>query len=168
MMRKTIGLASMTLQVSQYEGPSTPWPEQSSPSEGSTPVTHIDIEQVAAGLKGTTELRCLDGHYRPHEDWIFGKVKGRSLWIRTDAIETETSESKHLCSGNWCESDDEKAGPNGETHILSHVEAEAGWTALQIWGFMMVGGERRYARNIIVKKGTKERAEIRLVYDFVS
>lgn len=71
--------------------------------------------------------------------------------------------------GGWLEDEGEKAGPAGETHVLSYViNEEAGWTATQIWGFQEVDGERRYARNIVLKKVKgEERVAMRLVYDYV-
>ncbi|KAJ2892200.1 hypothetical protein MKZ38_010136 [Zalerion maritima] len=171
MLRKAVSMASISLSVKQYTAPA------SAPADPSFPqnqkVTHVDIEQVAAGLSGTTELRCLDNEFRPHEDWLFGKVKGRSSWIATRDIVKETGDG-WLASGEgedgkgeWLEGDDEKSGPEGEKHMLSHVESvDNGWTATQIWGFMMVDGKRMYARKIVAKKGS-QRVAIRLVYDFV-
>ena len=128
--RKTIGAATITLNVKQYQGAPT------APADADGPeVTHVDIDQtLTGGLKGTTEKRCID-----------------------DAF---------LARG-WLEGDDEKAGPAGETHILSFVQSlDNGWTATQVWGFQEVSGERRYTRNIVIAKGS-ERVEIRLVYDYL-
>jgi len=167
MLRKTVSLASISLSVSQYVGPPSAPAAPDAP-----PCSHIDIEQVAAGLSGTTELRCLDNTFRPHSDWLFGEVKGQSRYIATASIVPDLTgivgeaPAKWLTE-DWIEDDAEKAGPAGETHILSHVESvNNGWTATQIWGFAMVGGERRYARRIVVKKG-KDVVKIRLVYDWV-
>jgi hypothetical protein len=150
-------LTTLTLDIKQYEAPPAP------PSTVTEPVTHIDIIHTAtAGLKGTTELRSLDYMFRPHSDWFFGPVQGQSKFIATTDIE-----DAYLAQG-WLESDEEKGGPNGETHVLSHVEStESGWTATQIWGFQIVAGERRYCRNIVIAKGA-ERVEFRLVYDWIS
>ncbi len=126
------------------------------------PAVHIDIDQlVTGGLKGTTEKRCIDGNWREHSDWMFGNVRGRTTWVSAASIEDA------FLSKGWEEGDGEKAGPDGETHIQSYVESlENGWTATQIWGFQVVNGERRYARNIVVAKES-ERVEIRLVYDYL-
>lgn len=155
-IRKGIGMASVTLHVKMYEGPPNP------PSTSTDPVMHIDIVQTATGgVKGTTEIRCADGVAREHTDWLFGTVRGRTTWISAADIDDE-----HL-RGNWLEGDEEKAGPNGETHIKSLAESvDNGWTATQIWGFQMINGERRYARNVVIAKG-KDRVEFRLVYDYL-
>jgi hypothetical protein len=51
---------------------------------------HIDIPQtVSGGLQGTTELRILDGQKRSHEDHVFGKVEGQTLWVKLDEIEED-------------------------------------------------------------------------------
>jgi hypothetical protein len=141
--------------VQQFDGPGSP------PSESKDPVTHIEIAQtVSGGIQGTTEKRCIDGLWREHEDWMFGKVKGQTIWIKAEDIK-----DPYLAKG-WEESDLEKAGPNGETHLRSYVEREDGkWTAEQIWGFQVIDGARMYARNIVVIAGD-DRVEMRLVYNY--
>ncbi|KAG7292668.1 hypothetical protein NEMBOFW57_002705 [Staphylotrichum longicolle] len=156
-MRKAVGLATMTLQVKQYVAPPSPPADPSS-----TPVTHIEIEQTGTGgIKGTTEKRCLDFVFRDHTDYLFGHVKGQTKWLTPDEI------TDAFLKSGWLEGEEEKGGPNGETHLISHVESyDNGWTATQIWGFKIVEGLRKYVRNIVVAKGA-ERVEVQLVYDFV-
>lgn len=156
-MRKAVGLATMTLQVKQYVAPPSPPADPSS-----TPVTHIEIDQTGTGgIKGTTEKRCLDYVFRDHTDYLFGHVKGQTKWLTPEDIT-----DAYLKSG-WLEGEEEKGGPNGETHLISHVESyDNGWTATQIWGFKIVEGLRKHVRNIVVAKGA-ERVEVQLVYDFV-
>ncbi|ETS87239.1 hypothetical protein PFICI_01067 [Pestalotiopsis fici W106-1] len=154
--RKAIGFATVTLEVKQYT------------EEG---VPHVDIEQTATGgLKGTSEKRTVDNTPREHADWLFGKVKARSFFIKHEdlpgRIQAELGGDEFL-AGDWIVADEEKTGPDGALHLVNWVEAEAGWTAAQVWGFQLIGGERRYARNIVIKKGDKK-VELRLVYDFVS
>ena len=126
------------------------------------PRDDINIVQVATGgLTGTTEHRCLDYHYRDHADWLFGNLRGRGKFMNVDEIEDE------FLKKGWIEGEAEATGPEGKSHVLSHVESvDNGWTATQVWGFQMIGGERKYARNIIVAKGS-ERVEMRLVYDWI-
>jgi hypothetical protein len=157
MTRKAISLATVTLHVKQFVAPPSPPADPANP-----PVTHVEIEQTGTGgLKGSTEKRCLDNTFRDHSDWLFGRVKGRSSWIATADI------SDTFLKSDWLEGDEEKGGPNGETHLLSHVESyDNGWTATQIWGFKMVDGVRKYCRNIIIAKGD-ERVELALVYDYL-
>ncbi|KAL8288553.1 hypothetical protein RB597_000603 [Gaeumannomyces tritici] len=153
-VRKGISMASVTLNVKQYTG--APKPPSTSPEEA----VHIDIVQTATGgIKGTTELRCLDGVAREHTDWLFGKVSGRSRLLRRAEVADE-----YLKRG-WIEEEGGEGGEEAE-HIESKAESvDNGWVALQVWGFQLIGGERRYARNIMVTKGA-ERVEMRLVYDW--
>lgn len=172
-MRKAIGAATVTLQVKQYQGAPT------APSTSAEPVTRIDIQQIAtAGVKGTTENRCLDYVFREHSDWLFGHVQGRSRWIGAEElaalVASADGEARRerwveddFVARDWLEGDEEKGGPNGETHVLNHVQSlDAGWTALQVWGFQSVGGERRYVRNIVIAKGDKF-VNFKMVYDWV-
>lgn len=154
--RKLIGAATVTLHVKQYT-------EDKEGASGSK-VTHIDIDQtLTGGVKGTTEKRTLDGEFREHSDWMFGKVRGRSTWASAADV---AADDAFLAAG-WEEGEAERAGPAGETHVASYVESlDNGWVARQVWGFQIVEGERRYARNIVVTKGDK-RVEVRLVYDYI-
>lgn len=148
LIRKGIGLASITIDVSQYEAA----PKAPSTAEGK--FVHIDIEQSASGLSSTKELRCLDDLPREHTDWIFGTVQGRSRWVALEDVDDE-----YLKTG-W-------EAAEGKAFILSHVVSQGyGWTATQVWGFQTVEGERRYCRNIVVKNGA-QRVEFRFVYDFL-
>jgi len=147
-IRKAIGVASISLDVNQYEAPPNP------PSTSTDIVTHIDIEQSASGLSSTHEKRCLDNVFREHKDWLFGEVQGKTRWVTADEVTDE-----HLKKG-WEE------GGDGQ-YLQSYVESKTnGWTAEQIWGFQVVDGKRRYCRNIVVLKGS-DRAAVRLVYDYL-
>ncbi|KAI1082996.1 hypothetical protein F5B20DRAFT_578071 [Whalleya microplaca] len=168
--RKAIGAATVTLHVKQYQG--APLPPSTSPE----PVTRIDIEQVVtAGMKGNAELRCLDFEFRDHKDWLFGHVRGQSKWVGADELAALVADarSKGWVEGDfvgegWLEAEEEKGGPAGETHVYNHVESlDAGWTAIQVWGFQTVGGERRHVRNVVVAKDGKY-ASIKLIYDWLS
>ncbi|KAF6813304.1 hypothetical protein CSOJ01_04648 [Colletotrichum sojae] len=156
-VRKAVGIATVTLDIKQYSAPPSP------PGTGTEPVTHLDIDQIAtAGLKGTSEKRCLDMEFREHSDWIFGTVRGQSTFMSIDEVEDD------FLKENWLEGEAEATGPDGKSHIYSHVESiDNGWTATQVWGFQTINGERRYARNVLIKKGDK-RVEIRLVYDWIA
>ncbi|KAK7737473.1 hypothetical protein SLS53_006546 [Cytospora paraplurivora] len=142
--RKAIGIATVTLHAKEYVDEQG-W-------------THIDIDQTATGgIKGTAENRTLDNTFREHSDWLFGHVQGRTGWVASkDEIGDGTDE---FLKGGWEE---------GQTEwIVNRVESlDSGWVATQVWGFGIIDGERRYARNTVVTKG-KERVELRLVYDFV-
>ncbi|KAK4075493.1 uncharacterized protein Triagg1_4614 [Trichoderma aggressivum f. europaeum] len=148
LVRKGIGLATITIEVEQYEGPPKP------PNTAADVVTHIDIKQSASGLSSTQENRCLDNFPRDHTDWLFGTVTGRSRWVSLDEVTDE-----YLKKG-W------EVEGGGQSFITNIAEnKEKGWVAEQVWGFQIVNGERRYCRHVVVTKG-EERAQIRLVYDF--
>ncbi|KAI1653054.1 hypothetical protein F4813DRAFT_376074 [Daldinia decipiens] len=172
LVRKAIGAATVTLETKQYQGPATP------PNTSAELVTRIDIQQVAtAGVKGTAENRCLDNEFREHSDWLFGRVRGRTRWVGPEDLAAHVGpdgEARRtgvvqddFAARDWLEGEGEKGGPLGETHMLNHVESlDAGWTALQVWGFQNVGGERRYVRNVVVaKNGTF--VNFKMVYDWV-
>lgn len=139
---------------------------------------HVDIEQSASSLKGTTELRTADWEPHEHSDWIFGRVTGRTRFVTTDelsslvsspggeAIAGKWTDGDSLAS-DWLEDESEKTGPNGASHILNHVRADAGWFATQVWGFQDIGGERRYVRNVVVAKGDQFE-NFKMIWDFVS
>ncbi|KAF2261832.1 hypothetical protein CC78DRAFT_619026 [Lojkania enalia] len=154
--RKAINLATVTLHIKSYQAP-----PDGSPSD--PPVTHFDISQtLTGGLSGTTEKRNLDWKWRPHSDWLFGDLRGRSRWTTFDELKKENAgkgsleeDAVFLCEG-WME---------GAEVVESFVESEKGWTGWQVWGFVEVGGERRHARRFVVRKGESVE-RIRLVYDW--
>ncbi|KAL2270211.1 hypothetical protein VTJ83DRAFT_2395 [Remersonia thermophila] len=156
-VRKAVSLATLTLHITVYTAPPSPPADPSGPQ-----VTHIEIQQTGTGgLKGTLEKRCLDYTFRDHTDYLFGHVKGQSKWINADEI------TDPFLKSGWLEGESEKGGPNGETHIISHVESyDNGWTATQIWGFKEIDGLRRHVRNVVIAKGS-ERVELQLVYDWL-
>ena len=156
--RKAVSLATMTLNIKQFSAPPSPPADPSGAA-----VAHIEIEQTGTGgIKGTTEKRCLDFEFREHTDYLFGHVKGQSKWVAAAEVTDE------FLAGGWLEGEEEAKGPNGESHVLNHVESyDNGWTATQVWGFKLVEGVRKYVRNVVIAKGA-ERVEIQLVYDFVA
>ena len=142
MTRKAIGLATITLHIKQYKGDDD--------------VVHIDIDQTATGgVKGTTELRHLDFKESEHDDHIFGKVRGKSRFVKISEVE-----DAHLKS-NWLPETE-----NGDAVESNVVSIGNGWEAKQIWGFQEKDGKRLYARNVVVTKGS-ERKEARLYYDYL-
>lgn len=158
--RKAIGLATVTLHVTQHTDDAG--------------VVHIDIDQTATGgIKGTTEKRALDGVPRPHEDHIFGSIVGRSQFcpkskVGVDVPEAHLSEDdkKWLVEG-WGEefaADDVKVMEN---YV---VNEKSQWVAWAVWGFDVVGDDkkRRYVRHTIVKSTkTGESKKLLLIYDYL-
>lgn len=157
LVRTGVGLATISIEVHQYEAPAKPTDEGEEPAPEADAVWHLDIQQSASKLTSTTELRCLDDVPRQHSDRIFGTVLGHSHWTTVEELE-----DSFLRSG-W-------RGPaEGELPALIWTRSSSvnkGWSATQVWGFQDVDGERRYCRNLLVVKDD-QRVECRFVYDYV-
>lgn len=159
-LRKAVGLASVTQDLRCYTSPADDDP--SGPA-----VTHIDFDNNAAGMKGTTERRTLDWKERSNSDYLFGDLVGRSRWNTLKGVLEENKgkgaieeDAKYLCEG-WLEETVE-----GEVVESWNQNKEKGWTGWQIWGFATIEGQRMLVRRFVVRKG--EKAErIRLVYGWV-
>lgn len=66
------------------------------------------------------ENRTLDWEYREHTDKIFGKVKGKSRWVKLGDVDDD----EFLKTG-WDDLEGE--------HVQSYVESDGGgWTADQV------------------------------------
>jgi len=145
-IRKAIGAMTVTLVTKQYTD-----------EEGDI---HIDIVQPGtAGIKGTEELRTVNGEWRDHEDHIFGAVKGTTKWIKISDLKDSDPDEAFL-NKDW-----DEATLEGDV-VDSYVESVGnGWNARQIWGFATIDGVRKLTRRVVVKKGDKAQRE-RLVYDF--
>jgi hypothetical protein len=145
LIRKAIGMMNVQVQAKSYQDSQGIW--------------HIDIEQPgAAGIKGTSELRTIDGKPSPHEDHVFGKVERSSEWAPVSAV--KGSQDDAFLKEGWLD----------EEILLNHVKSVGnGWIATHVWGFANVedGGvaERRYVRKVVVEKGGKA-VKARLVYDY--
>ncbi|KAI1499206.1 hypothetical protein F5X99DRAFT_391089 [Biscogniauxia marginata] len=188
LVRTAIGASNITLHVRHYLSP--PSPEASdaagaAASGAAVEIPHVDIEQVATGgVRGTTENRTADFTFREHTDWLFGRVRGRCKFLTSEELAAFLADEDAAGKG-WVDGDEgvrflldgwlvgpaEAAGPFGQGRplFLSHVEnldESGGWTATQVWGFQDVGGERRYARNVITAKEGKF-VSIKMVYDWV-
>ncbi|KAF9774295.1 hypothetical protein IL306_007724 [Fusarium sp. DS 682] len=147
LIRKGISLASITVDINQYQAPPKP------PNTSTDVFTHVDITQTASGLSSTQENRCLDFNNREHSDWLFGNVRGRSRFVTLDEVEDDFLKTGWLVEGDG-------------KFIESIAESvDNGWVATQIWGFEEINGERRYVRHIVVTKDDK-RVAAKLVYDY--
>jgi len=144
--RKIIGVATVTLDVNHYKDAGG--------------VENIDIKQtLTGGISGTTELRSLDGVEREHQDDIFGSVLGRSSRIPADELKEE------WLKDGWTE--DTLAHPLINAWGTSNTEKSGlTWTADQTWGFQIITGEKRYARDLYFFT-PQEEIKIRFVYDYV-
>lgn len=157
--RKAVGLTTVTLHIKQFM------------EDG---VMHIDIDQTATGgIKGTSENRRVDGERREHSDWLFGTVSASSQWAGGEhppvaEFDSVKAHDPEYLTKDWLEGPEEATGPGGANHLVNSVRAENGgtWTAAQVWGFEMIGDERRYTRHVVLKKGP-ETVHLRLVYDYL-
>lgn len=146
-MRKAIGVATVTIHLKHYKGDDGLW--------------RIDAQNNGSGAKGNSEARVLDWKQRPHTDNIFGSVLGQTHFVTADKIKNDA-----FLKEGWLEGPEEAKGPNGESHIESHViNEERGWEVWQVWGFQLVNGERRHVRKVVCEKAGK-RVQVKLVYDF--
>ncbi|KAL5461426.1 hypothetical protein PMIN06_002191 [Paraphaeosphaeria minitans] len=163
MTRKALGLATVTLHTKMYVR--TP-----SDNAAAGDVIQIDIDQIATGgIKGTSEHRALDWKYRPHSDWLFGELQGRSRLTTLEAVRkeareqggTKASDVEYVTEGFL----DETEG--GET-IESWVDNEGKkWTGWQIWGFATVNGERWLVRKFAIRRKDKDEVvKVRLCYEW--
>ncbi|CAO2656762.1 Nn.00g055650.m01.CDS01 [Neocucurbitaria sp. VM-36] len=157
--RKALGAATVTQHLSQ--SPTT--------GENGQPTTEITINQlVTGGLKGSTEKRTMDWHYRGHSDWLFGTLQGRSRYTTLANILEESKgkgvveeDAKFIVEG-WLKETEE-----GEV-VESFVDNEGNkWTGWQIWGFAEINGERMLTRRFAIRRKDKnEVVRVRLVYDY--
>ncbi|KAH9009553.1 hypothetical protein EDB83DRAFT_2512990 [Lactarius deliciosus] len=145
-MRSAIALATVTLYVKHYKDESG--------------VEHIEIDQrLTGGVPGTVENRTLDWTPREHDDHLFGAVIGKSRRVMLDVLDNEflrkgwlQDTEQHGAINAYAQSDTPKSGKT--------------WIAEQIWGFELVGDERRYVRHLDFLGPEKEHIQARLVYDF--
>ena len=100
---------------------------------------------------------------REKDDKVFGKVQGKSRFVNIKDIEEDDAYLKDGWDKEWLDGDEVK-GEVVESYAES-VGKEPKWTAEQVWGFEKIGGERRYVRHIVVRKG-KEVHKIKTVYDW--
>jgi hypothetical protein len=142
--RKAIAIATITLTITQTPGP---------------PAT-INIVQVATGGLGTSEERVLNWEPRAHSDKIFGAVHGKSRFATVaDLAPGEGLEQKDFLTHGWEEGADE--------WIQSvAISDDAGWTAIQLWGFEVVDGVRYHSRHVVVRKGEEVKTAA-MIYNYL-
>lgn len=179
--RQALKFATVTLHIKQYATVEEIATSSASPTDSPTEappleeistiktmskqpeqLTHIDIEQTATGgISGSPENRVLDWVQRERDDKVFGKGRGMSRWATLEQVDDD------FLKEGWLDGDAECAGPEGQKHVESFVDAERGWTARQMWGFAQVQGKRYHVRRVVVIKGEQVK-KVRLVYDFLS
>lgn len=133
-------------------------------------MVHIDITSTASGLSSTQENRELNWEERDHTDRLFGRVKGRTQFIKKNEFQSALTgatdaDNKFLLAERL-----KNGSPSSfldDEYIQSVVvNVDSGWSAEQLWGFETVNGERRYTRRIVCKNSKGKTEEIRLVYDY--
>ncbi|KAI0197517.1 hypothetical protein F4808DRAFT_296733 [Astrocystis sublimbata] len=157
--RKFISNATITLDVNQYTD-----------EKG---IVHIEISQEASSITSshTHEHRTLDFQERELTDPLFGKVRGQSKFVSAGDLAATVQDKAKVNSGylsaDWISTDTENTGPGGTLHVFNCVHGvDDGWTAVQVWGFQMVDGERRHVRNVVVAKGGESHM-FKMIYDWV-
>ena len=112
-LRKAITLATVTLSIKHHSDESG--------------VERIEVvNTLTGGIPGTTELNVLDWTNRPHEDYVFGKILGKSK-----RVELPNAVEDPLLKEGWSVSQGEK-----EDGVLlfydESVEKRRRWTAEQV------------------------------------
>lgn len=139
-VRQAVAYSTVTVTLQQYTD-----------SEGQN---HLDQEQLSTGGIKNFEDRIMDWQWTEKENWIWGKVNGRSRYVKLSEIEDE-----YLKEG-W------EGGSEGEV-VEGYVESlKDGWDARQIWGFAVVGGEKKHVRRILARRPGWKEERIRMVYDW--
>lgn len=61
-----------------------------------------------------------------------------------------------------------REGGDAEEEVVQAVseKQDKRWSAVHVWGFEEVGGERRYARRVVVRNREGESKRVRMIYDF--
>ncbi|KAI4730899.1 hypothetical protein E4T49_01266 [Aureobasidium sp. EXF-10728] len=146
LVRQAVKFSNVTLHVKQFVDENG--------------LMHIDNEQITTGNIRNLEERIVDYQWREKDDRIFGKVNGRSRYVKLDEVETE-----YLKQG-W----DEQFLAQGDREVVQvfvdSVGKKPNWAAEQVWGFEVVDGQKHHTRRIVVRRG-KEEHKLRLVYDWV-
>jgi hypothetical protein len=140
-VRSAVAYSNVTVTLSQYTD-----------SEGRK---HLDQDQVSTGGIKNFEDRVMDGVFTEKYNWIWGKVSGKSRYVKIEDIK-----DSYLREG-W--SKDCVEGEVVEGYVESVTDK---WTAMQIWGFAEVDGERKHVRRILATKPGWEDQRIRMVYDW--
>ena len=143
-VRTAVAYSNVTVTLSQYTDDKGP---------------HLDQDQVSTGGIKNFEDRIMDGALTEKYNWIWGKVLGKSRYVKIEEI------TDGFLREGW--SKDCIDGELVEGYVEYGTEkAKEKWTALQIWGFAEVDGERRHVRKILATKPGWKDQRIRMVYDW--
>ncbi|KAK1221594.1 hypothetical protein PQX77_015607 [Marasmius sp. AFHP31] len=161
MLRKSIGLGTVTLGISHYHTPS--------PSPSSSAEEHIDITETLnpGNIKGTPDRRVLVWDQRVDtDDWIFGPVGGRTRRLApTDADIGLVDDDVEWMKSGWTED----TVRDGIIHCRdeSLKTGKKGWVVVQFWGIEEINAERRYTRHLLFTGGDGKVIRARFVYDYI-
>ncbi|KAG7284210.1 hypothetical protein NEMBOFW57_010573 [Staphylotrichum longicolle] len=144
-IRKILSWAGVALHLTQTSAPSSP---------GKPPVTTITAKQtITPGGFNSEEAYVLDDSVKHASLPIFGAVSVRARYTPLDEI--DDAELR------------ERLAKDGATvAVQEFAESKGGeWKTEGVWGFEVIGGERRFTRTNITT-GRGERVLARLVYDY--
>jgi hypothetical protein len=139
-IRQAVAYSTVTVTVQQYTD-----------SDG---INHLDQEQLSTGGIKNFEDRVMDWQWTEKENWIWGKVNGKSRYVKAAEVD-----DAYLKEG-W------EDGVEGEVVEGLAESKKDGWNAWQIWGFGVVDGERKHVRKILAKRPGWKDERIRMVYDW--
>ena len=159
LVRQAVQYSSIETTLKQY----TTTPTSMSPDSGIPGpdglVHHLDQYQLSTGGIRNFEDRVMDWQTTVKPNKIWGEVRGRSRYIALPAIETDDPWLKE----GW----DDSCSGEGKVVVEGYVEGvKEGWSAHQIWGFAVVGGERRHVRKILARRQGWKDERVRMVYDW--
>ncbi|KAK5172158.1 uncharacterized protein LTR77_003796 [Saxophila tyrrhenica] len=140
LVRQAVAYSTVTVTLQQYTNPTTG-------------LRHLDQTQTSTGGIRNFEDPIMDWKYTEKENWIWGKVKGRSRYAKLSEVEDE-----------WMR----EGWEDGNAEVVEgYVEGlKDGWSAWQVWGFAVVGGERKHVRKILARRPKWKEQRIRMVYDW--
>lgn len=139
LLRKAISSASVSLAISQPQADKY----------------HIKQTATSASIPGTTEEYILDDEWRRNHDAFFGDVNGRSKWITIEDAQRQYPDIRSEWEQGDC-----------KVILAEGGKPDDSWTAVRIWGFEEVGGERRYTQRVKVWNKKGEEVKVKMVYDF--
>jgi len=152
--RKIVGLASVVLTIKSHTKDSHP---------------QINTTTLVAGLDKTQEDRTMNWTDADHADKIFGKCRHRNRLVNAAEYKIEgpgtAEDAAFLRAEKLKDGKTDSKREDGQI-VQSYVESIGnGWKVEQVWGFEIVGGERRYSRRVVVWNGAKS-VRTRIVYDY--
>ncbi|KAJ8075087.1 hypothetical protein PM082_019414 [Marasmius tenuissimus] len=165
MLRKSIGLGTVTLGIRHYRTPSPSSEEE-----------HIDITETLTpgNIKGTPDRRVLVWDQRVDtEDWIFGPVGGRTRRLAPTTIEGEgegeglSDDDVEWMKSGWTEDTIRDGIIHCRDESLKTGKQGKGWVVVQFWGIEVINAERRYTRHLLFTGGDGKVIRARFVYDYV-